>query len=78
MGLLAEIKEDQATARKGPTCSLCAILTNIDKKDSQDLNDALADSTVYSTIICKALVRRGFRMNASTVSRHRKGECYGK
>jgi len=75
MSLLAEIKEDQATARRGPTCGVCAILTEMDKKDSKDLSDALADSTVYSTIISKALIRRGFRMNASTVSRHRKGEC---
>lgn len=77
MSLLDEIKDEQASSRKGPSCGVCTLLVEMDKSDSADLKAALADTTVYATVIAKALSRRDIRVNASTISRHRKGECMG-
>lgn len=77
MSLLDEIQTEQASARRGPDCAICSLLVNMDKADSRDLQSALDDSTVYHSVISKALAKRNIRVHPQTVGRHRKGECAG-
>lgn len=78
MSLLDEIQNEQLAVHKGPDCTVCTLLTRMDKSDAEDLKAAMSDSTVFNTVIAKALSRRNIRVHAQTIGRHRKGECAGK
>ena len=62
---------------KGPRCSVCSLLARIDPTDGKILREALADSSYTHNGIARALRAEGYNVSASTLSRHRKGECLG-
>jgi hypothetical protein len=64
---------EEATPRKGPQCRLCLEITHMTPKDRKTLTDWLADPTVYSTTIARALQLEGHRIHGTTVARHRAG-----
>lgn len=73
MGLLDEIK--QAQPQIGGRCSVPVLLDSLPKDDRADVETALADATIPSTVIAKVLGNHGHRIGASSLQRHRRGVC---
>ena len=63
--------------RKGPGCTLCHLLTDLDATNSAALAAALEDEDFTHAGIARALRESGHHMSAMTVSRHRRKECRG-
>lgn len=61
--------------RKGPPCSMGALIGDLDEADRKALQAALDDPKVAHTWIARALTGVGRRMNPDTVARHRRGDC---
>lgn len=62
---------------KGPRCTVCHLLSDLDDGNAKVLRDALADPNYTHNGIARALRAEGYQVGASTISRHRKGECVG-
>lgn len=73
MGLLQEVTELAANARKGPLCGMALI--HLDDSDRAELEDVMADGRISSKVISEVLKKRGCDIQPQTVSRHRKREC---
>ena len=73
MSLIDALNEESA-ARKGPPCSLIAVLAALDAADRAALVAAF-NSTQPSTSISRALLTVNIRVAPTTLSRHRRGEC---
>lgn len=74
---LADALKAESVVKKGPVCSVCALLTALDKDDAKALADALDSLTFTHTAISRALRAEGHPISPDTVSRHRKAECSG-
>jgi hypothetical protein len=61
-----------AVTRQGPTCSVCLLLTS---PIGDELAAALADPTLQSTAIERALLARDEPVGRKAVERHRRGDC---
>lgn len=74
MGLLDDIASE---SRPTPTvCSVAVVLADMDPKDRNDLEAALADQVTYThTAITRVLRRRGYDMHDKRVANHRRGQC---
>lgn len=72
---LREQIESETTIKKGPTCSVALLLTDLNDDDAAALIDALADPKVPGTAIERALLKEGHRMPAYNLQRHRRGLC---
>ena len=77
VSLLEEIRAQQAEHRKGPRCSVCVLLSGMSKEDREDLEKAFADSSLYTSVISRALAKRDVNLKEHAVSRHRSGRCAG-
>lgn len=62
--------------RQGPDCSICVLLAGLDEGERKDIVAAM-ESDAMTTVIHRALRRAGYEVSASTLTRHRKGECRG-
>lgn len=62
-------------ARKGGSCRVCVLLRTLPKAESAALSDALGDARFSNSGLARILTDEGFSVGASTVSRHRRGEC---
>lgn len=69
-----EIQEAQAGSRPS-TCTMRAILEQLEDADRESLGKALADPNVKGTVIAKVLKSRGHPLSSYTVQRHRRGGC---
>lgn len=69
--------ERESGTRKGPGCTLCKLLADLDATDSAALKAALADEQFSHAGIARALRESGHHIAAMTVGRHRKRECQG-
>lgn len=69
MGLLDEAKEQSYHYK--PTCTLAAL----DPDLLSEINEALATPGVTDIGVERALVKRGVRIKAPTLGRHRRGDC---
>lgn len=65
----------QQEARKGPECSISALLKTLDADTRADVRQALDDPTLQHTQIMRALTAIGHDIGATTIGRHRAGEC---
>lgn len=68
---------DEARAhlsRPTGTCSLERLIVS-DPDLGAEIVDALADRTLTSQAISRALVKRGHQISGATVARHRRGDC---
>ena len=72
---LAERLRSVSKEPKGPPCTIRLLLDGMTKEDAQALTDVLADPTVQSRAIWRALVAEGYEISDSPVTRHRKGIC---
>jgi hypothetical protein len=68
---------DEARAYAAPkaTCSVPGVLASLSEDDAADLRAALADLTITSSAIERALSNRGVHLRASTMRRHRTRGC---
>lgn len=75
MGTLADdIHAEIADFRKGPRCSLGALLDNLPPADRDALQRALDDHQIPTSIILRA-IQRNHKVAKASVGNHRKGIC---
>ena len=74
---LADALKEHAPTVKGPTCTVCKLMDNLDPADVATLKEALASPLYTHAGISRALKAEGHLIGAETVSRHRKGDCLG-
>lgn len=77
MGLMDELRTRQKeVARLGKTCRIATILDGLDKKDADDLREALdRDSGIGHSTIARVLSDRGDKVSDGMVGYHRNGRC---
>lgn len=73
MGLLNDIMDERP--RKSRHCTVHLLLASMDTKDQSDLETALEDLTIQSTIIQRVLERKGYKIASTALARHRRGDC---
>lgn len=73
MSLADEITKN--VTRKGPACHMGVVEAKLSKRDVAELRSALADSSVTTSAIFRALKGRGFTVNLPGVGKHRRGDC---
>lgn len=73
MGLLDEFKNEPS--RTGVLCRVEIVRGQVDPADLTDLDDALNDRTITAAAIERVLHRKGIRLQANTITRHRRKEC---
>lgn len=61
--------------RSGTKCRIAEIRGEMTPDDSKALDEAFADPKWLNSQILRALKAEGFEIGASSVSRHRKGDC---
>ena len=64
----------QATTRRGPRCQTCLLL---ETPLGPELQEALDDESIYGRAISSALKARGIHLGDQSITRHRRGLCYG-
>lgn len=77
MGLKDALDAEAARSRSGPRCTVCTLLDTLPKDDAAALAEYLANPVVHGSMIARALTAEGHHVNASTVVRHRRGDCAG-
>lgn len=78
--MVSLMKQFQAEAAKGRNhvqCRVGAALAMMSEKDRADVEAALADATIPSTVINRVLRDEGYELDprAESVQRHRRGDC---
>lgn len=73
MSLLDELIA--ASGRRGPTCSIDAILQTMDEATADDWRRALADPRVVKSVAAAHLRKLGYPVGNETVQRHAGGRC---
>lgn len=75
MALLDAINAARPTVNK-TICGVRRVLSDVSDADAADLKSALENPAIESTAIAKGVaVALGVKLAASSVARHRKGEC---
>jgi len=69
---VSEFREAQATTRKGTPSWYDRIVPELTDQQRADLDDALADRTIYPRVISMVLTGWGHKVSVSQVSWHRK------
>ena len=78
MGLLEDLgNESNFKAARRSWCSVCLLLTTIDKEEAKALTERLKDKHVANTALSRVLKANGHEISDGTLSRHRRGECQG-
>jgi hypothetical protein len=78
MGLLEDLgNESNFKAARRSWCSVCLLLTTIDKAEAKALTERLQDKHVANTALSRVLKANGHEISDGTLSRHRRGECQG-
>ena len=62
-------------ARYVPVCGYQTLLDTLDKPDQVDLQAAMSDPGIQCYAIERALRQRGNSITATTLRRHRRGDC---
>ncbi len=52
-------------------CKMCSYIGGLDKKDREEIESVLADSSFPAAAIARALKARNFDVSESTIIRHR-------
>lgn len=74
MGLFDEVTKEQASMHPGPLCKVSRITEQMDKKDAADLLKLIGEGYMASAI-SRVLRKRGIDVSATSISRHRNGDC---
>lgn len=72
---LADSLAREASTSKGPRCSICQLVDNLEPSDQDTLLAAFADARFTGAAITRALRSEGHSVSAQMITRHRKGEC---
>jgi hypothetical protein len=75
MGLLEEVRSNQEGLSPGPRCWYVKVAEGLDPDDLKELDEALADTSIFGSTISRVLTARGFRVQETAVNRHRHGRC---
>ena len=75
---LKDALEKVKSKKPGPRCALCTIQSQLNDADADTLAAALADGSVRSSDIARALMTEGYEIRPYGVNRHRAGECAGR
>ena len=73
MGLLDDFRNEPT--RTGTICRVQQIRELIAADDLPDLDGALQDRTITAAAIERVLSRKGLKLSANSVTRHRRQEC---
>lgn len=73
MNLREEILDLQPS--HGPSCGMTTLLTTLEPKIRTEFLEVLKDQTIRHKTFSRWAEKRGMRISADTVSRHRRGEC---
>ena len=73
MGLLDEFRNEPT--RTGTLCRVHQIREQLGTQDLCDLDDAMKDLTITAAAIERVLGRKGFKLSANSITRHRRREC---
>ena len=63
------------TVRKGPLCTVGAMLSSMTPEDRDAVNQALNTPMVTSRTIWRVLVEEGYNISDTPIARHRRGMC---
>jgi len=74
MSLAAALSRESAPARRGSPCTVGLLLADLSDDDARELRGALASGMQHAAIV-RALTSEGHKFIASTIARHRRGEC---
>ena len=72
---LADALKAETKATNGPRCTLCTLVSTLNKDDGAALAEALADPLIRGTQISRALKHEGHDIRPHVVTRHRRGDC---
>lgn len=61
--------------KPGGACTIGRLLTTLGKGDAADLADALSNKAIPSSAISRALTAVGQPLVATSIQRHRRGDC---
>ena len=70
---LADIRA--LNARRGPRCSIAALIESMDLPLADKLTRALDDPTIQSKALARWLVQQGFDVSHWQLQYHRRGDC---
>lgn len=73
MGLLDDIMDEKPILAR--LCTVKMLLDSMSTEDRADLETALEDVMIQSTIIARVLERNGHKIKATAIGRHRRGAC---
>jgi hypothetical protein len=72
---LSDAIKAEASRKPGPKCSTCLLISTLDDADQAALEEAMADRTITTAAICRALGVEGHRVTPINLQRHRNREC---
>jgi hypothetical protein len=72
---IADLVVSTSKVRKGPPCSVCALLKSLPEKESAALLRLLSDVDVRYSELSAALATEGHDFAEGTLSRHARGRC---
>lgn len=61
--------------RQGPNCGVGIMLATVQPAYRLDVEQAMADPNIYSTVISEILAQDGIDIAYETIQRHRRGRC---
>jgi hypothetical protein len=71
----AEARTKVAPRRKGPQCSMCALLERLEPADKAAVEADMDNPLVQNTMIRRALVASGHPIGQHVLDRHVRGDC---
>lgn len=75
MSSLESLADPDWRPRRGPVCTMKALLESVDDDTADLIRAAMTNPYAPSTMIARAITERGHRVSAHVVQRHRRGEC---
>ena len=75
MSGLDEMRALASASTNGVPCWIRSKTGSLSAEDAATLDDALIDESIMSTTISTWLDRRGVRVGAQSIARHRRGIC---
>jgi hypothetical protein len=61
--------------RQGPNCGVGIMLATVQPAYRKDVQAAMDDPSIYSTVISEILAQDGINIAYESIQRHRRGRC---
>lgn len=68
-------KREPGSTRKGPPCTVCALLDSVSDKEAATLVDLLSDPGVRYSWLSQQLAAEGYDIPQDRLARHARGIC---